>query len=65
MSIISHTIVLDILTVKDNIKLKQLCQDWTRIDDTWYVLHHSNLLINSCPLCKLEVKDDTPFNHSP
>lgn len=51
MSGVSHQIVVSFLSEKVRQVLKRICQDWTRIGENIYVVHHSNAQTKSCPLC--------------
>jgi len=51
MSTINHQIVVSFLSEKVRVVLKRICQDWTRIGENIYVVHHSNAQKKSCPLC--------------
>ena len=51
MSTISHEIRLQHYTIKVKQHLKIICQDWTRIDDDLYVIHHTEELQKECLIC--------------
>lgn len=51
MPLLTHTILVDALAEKDKSKLKMICQAWTKVGENMYVIHHSDALIQSCPIC--------------
>ncbi len=56
MSTVAHEIIPSWLSAQDKQKLKTVCQDWTRLSDELYVVHHSEDLQDVCPICTNEFR---------
>ena len=56
MATISHQIILSYIPDKVKQRLKVMCQDWTKLDDSHYVVTHGELQAVDCPLCKNNVR---------
>lgn len=61
MAIIAHIVEPTRICDKDQKKLKQIAQSWTKLgfDGNEYVIHHTDALSSVCPLCsRQEIKWD-------
>jgi hypothetical protein len=53
MAYTAHHVRPSDMSDKISLKLKQICSAWTYLGRDEYVVHHSIMLNDVCPVCKL------------
>jgi hypothetical protein len=56
MAYVSHYVTPYRLDAKVSSTLKRICNAWTKLDEWEYVVHHSDALKSSCPICTPSTK---------